>query len=89
MEALCSDPASGCANELRVHAHSAESIDGGTTVVLINFSKMHGALTPLYNHRCAPAHTHTLSLALSFSRALSLSLSLALSLSLCVRVPSL
>lgn len=59
MEALCSDPASGCANELRVHAHSAESIDGGTTVVLINFSEMHGALIkPIY------IATHTLCVSL-------------------------
>ena len=48
MESLCSDPASACAQELRVHAHRALSSDGGknTTVVLINFSQKSGALLP-------------------------------------------
>lgn len=43
MDSICSDPASSCAHELRVHAHTALSIDGGTTVVLINFSQRNGA----------------------------------------------
>ena len=43
MDSLCSDPASACAHELRVHAHTAVNIDGGITVVLINFSEQSGA----------------------------------------------
>ncbi len=47
MESLCLDPASACAQELRVHAHTALGAEGGTTVVLINFSQNSGALLPL------------------------------------------